>query len=465
MRISLLLLLCFSACMVGPNYQRPCLDIPDTYAFEPEETSYTLDTAWWELFNDPVLTRLIEQAAAENNDILAAAARVDRAIGYLTQTRSSLFPQLGYFGDYSRTRMSETAFGAFPFSLGLNPYNQFDIGASGTWDLDLFGRIKRETQAATAGVYNANEARRAVVLSVISMVAKTYIQLLGLDAQLKIAEQTLNAYQEEVTYFENQYKYGQASQMMVVQAKTQYEIASSTIPQVQLQIIQTENALSVLMGLNPSEIPRGSTIYDLKVPLIPAGLPSEILCQRPDVRAAEWNLIEKNALIGAAKALYFPDISLTGSLGQTSEQLSKLFTGPSRAWTYAGSLTGPIFTFGNIAGQVAQAEALAEEALYNYKNQVITAFSEVENALASHDYLQKKFDAQKRLVEASGEYVNFAQLQFKGGYSPYFVVLQAQEQYFPAQLSWVETRAGLFNSVINAYQSMGGGWVDILGCQ
>ncbi|MCB1113685.1 MAG: TolC family protein, partial [Chlamydiia bacterium] len=188
----------------------------------------------------------------------------------------------------------------------------------------------------------------------------------------------------------------------------------------------------------------------------------EILCQRPDVLAAEYNLIAKNALIGAAQALYYPNISLTGAFGQTSQELSNLFTGPAKAWNYTGSLTGPLFTFGNIYGQVEQAKAAAEEALWLYKNSVITAFRDVEDALAAHDYLKKKFDAQEKLVAASGEYVHLAQLQFKGGYSPYFVVLQAQEQYFPAQLSWVQTRVELLNSVISTYQAMGGGWIDCL---
>ena len=463
MRSSLFLLLLLSGCVVGPNYHRPDLDIPESYTFEPDITAYTLDTSWWEHFNDPVLTDLIEQAACQNYDILAAAARVNQAIGFLTQIRSGLFPQTGYFADYSRTRVSESGFTGLPFSLGIkNPYNEFDIGFAGSWDLDLFGRIKRETEAACAGVYGANEAKKAVVLSVVSLTAKAYITLLGLDAQLEIATQTLEAYQEEVTYFENQFKYGQASQMAVVQAKTQYEIAASTIPQVELDIINAEHALSVLLGINPSRIPRGSKIEDLESPLIPAGIPSEILCQRPDVLAAEYNLIAKNALIGAAQALYYPNISLTGAFGQTSQELSNLFTGPAKAWNYTGSLTGPLFTFGNIYGQVEQAKAAAEEALWLYKNSVITAFRDVEDALAAHDYLKKKFDAQEKLVAASGEYVHLAQLQFKGGYSPYFVVLQAQEQYFPAQLSWVQTRVELLNSVISTYQAMGGGWIDCL---
>ncbi len=243
--------------------------------------------------------------------------------------------------------------------------------------------------------------------------------------------------------------------------RTQYELAAATIPELELQIAQTENALSILLGSNPGAIPRGKTIYDLTLPTIPEGIPSEILCNRPDVLEAEYNLVASNALVGAAKALYFPDISLTGFYGYASRELGSLFNGPSRTWSYAGSIIGPLFTFGNIYGQVKQAEASYLASLFDYKNTIISAFSDVENALAAYEYLQNQFDAQKRLVAASGEYVHLAKLQYKGGYSPYFVVLQAQEQYFPAQLSWIQTRVGLFSSVVNTYQAMGGGWVNI----
>jgi multidrug efflux system outer membrane protein len=463
MRSSLLLLCLLTGCVVGPNYVRPPLDIPETYTYETPEATLTLDTAWWEQFGDPVLTDLIKEAASSNFDIKAAAAQVDKALGFLIQVNSTLYPQTGYNGSFTRTRQSVTAFQDFPVGTSFpNPYNTYQALFTGTWDLDLFGRIKRQVEAARAQLFATDEARRAVLESVVALTANTYIQLLGLDAQLLISKETLKAYQDEVTYFEHQFNYGQASMMMVVQARTQQEIAASTIPQVELQIVQTENALSVLLGKNPAAIPRGKTIYDLTVPTIPEGIPSDILCQRPDVREAEFALITANAQIGAAKALYYPDITLTGAYGNMSLELSNLFTGPSRAWTYTGSLVGPIFTFGNIYGQVEQAIAEYETLLYNYQNTIIQAFADVENALSAHTFLQRKFEAQKKLVDASGQYVYYAQLQFKGGYSPYFVVLQAQEQYFPAQLSWVETRADLFTSVINAYEAMGGGWIDII---
>jgi multidrug efflux system outer membrane protein len=290
-------------------------------------------------------------------------------------------------------------------------------------------------------------------------VANNYILLRSLDEQLKIAEMTLKSYGESVDYFQKQFKYGQTSQMTVAQAMTQYELAAVAIPQIKAQIVQTENILSVLLGHNPGCIPRGKSITELTPPAVPAGIPSEILARRPDVLQAEENLIAANALIGAAIALYFPSISLTGIDGFESSDLDRLFTGPSRTWNYTGSAVGPIFTWGLVEGQVEQAEANQQAALYSYQKAIINAFSEVETALSNHTQLIDQVDAQEKLVNASKEYEHLAELQFFGGYSPYFVVLQAQQQLFPSELSLAQQRGQLLTSLVNIYAAMGGGWV------
>jgi len=276
-----------------------------------------------------------------------------------------------------------------------------------------------------------------------------------------ISKRTLDAYSESLKLFELQFQYGQVSQMNVAQAQSQYETAAAQIPAIESQIAQTETALSILLGRNPGPIARGKSINELKLPSVPAGLPSQLLERRPDLMQSEQALIAANAQIGAAKALYFPTISLTGAFGGASSDLSKLFTGPARVWNYAGQAIGPIFTFGGVSGQVAQAEGGQQAALYNYELSIQNAFGDVDNALIANQKLQEQADAQARLVKALQDYERLAMLQYNGGYTSYTTVLQAEQSLFPAELTLASLRAQVFGSSVNIYKAMGGGWVDI----
>jgi len=298
-----------------------------------------------------------------------------------------------------------------------------------------------------------------VILSLVSSVATNYVTLRGLDEQLVIAKSTLGTYGEAVRLYQLQFKYGQTSQMTVSQAQSQYETAAVQIPLIESQIAQTENALSVLLGGNPGPIPRGKSIYDLALPAVPAGVPSALLERRPDLLQAEQTLIAANAQIGAAKALYFPTISLTGALGSQSADLSSLFKGPTRVWSYAGQVIGPIFTFGAVSGQVAQSEAAQQAALLSYRLSIQNAFADVANALVANQKLQEQLAAQERLVAALKDYARLARMQFDGGYTSYTTVLQAEQTLFPAELQLASLRASVFSSAANMYKAMGGGWV------
>lgn len=459
------LLLFLSGCMVGPDYHAPCLDIPDAFKYETADSKGDLNNKWWLQFEDPVLDDLIEEALANNQNVKVAAANIDNAVGILIQIRAPLLPQIGYTGSYTRFRNSETlattqGFSTSPFAF-TNPQTTWQTIISGSWEIDIWGRIRRQIESAKANVFSTYQARQNVILSLVASVANSYIQLRSLDEQLIISQNTKDLYWDSVVYFETQFKYGQTSQMTVAQARTQYEIAASKVPQIKSLIIQTENALSVLLGSNPKSIPRGKTIYQLQAPEVPPNLPSELLRQRPDIMEAEENLIAANAQIGAAQALYFPSISLTGFYGAASQDLHQLFSGPSNTWSFVGTVTGPIFTAGAIYGQVFQAQALQKAALHTYIQSIQNAFADIESALAEHTMLIEQLDAQGRLVAAAGEYQRLATLQYKGGYAPYFIVIQAQEQYFPAQLSWVQTRADLLSALVDVYQSMGGSWLQI----
>jgi len=441
-------------CAVGPDYERPKTEAPAAYQYQEKEALDTANTLWWNQFQDPVLDDLIAEALAHNLNVQIAAANVEAAAALLTQERASLYPQVGYSGSGTKQRSSESE-----ISLPRNPRTTYQTVASASWEIDLWGRIRRLSEAARANLMATDEARRGVILSLVSSVAGTYMQLRALDQQLVIAKSSLATYEESVKLFELQFEYGQVSQMTVEQARSQYETAAVTIPAIESQIAQLENALSVLLGRNPGSITRGKTIEEIAFPAVPAGLPSDLLENRPDIRKAEQDLIAANAQIGAAKALYFPTISLTGVLGYASSALSDLFEGPSKVWNYSGSITGPIFAGGAIRGTVKQAEAIRKAALLNYQLTIQSAFADVDNALVSHRKLVEQIAAQGRLVKASSEYERLARLQYDGGYVPYSTVLQAQQQLFPAELNYAQYRATLFNSLINIYKAVGGGWV------
>ena len=455
---ALSLLLVQAGCTMGPDYQRPVVDAPKAYVWEVKDAKEAVNTAWWTQFDDPVLDGLIAEALEKNRNVKIAAANVEQAAAVLTQTRSTLYPQVGYGAGATRQKGSEL--GAVPIAPSIpNPQNVFQVAGSASWEIDLWGKVRRQSEAASANLFATEEARRGVVLSLVAQVASGYLQLRGYDEQLEISRQTLKTYGESVRLFELQFKYGQVSQMNVEQARTQYETAAATIPQIESQIVQTENALSLLLGRPPGPIARGKSIYQLKLPAVPAGIPSEVLENRPDIRQAEQNLVAANARIGAAKALYFPSISLTGALGTSSGQLADLFKGPAGVWSYAGSITGPIFAAGAISSQVRQAKAAREAALLGYENAIESAFADVENALVSRQKLLEQLEARARLVKASGEYERLALLQYNGGYAPYSTVLQAQEKLFPAQLDLVQSRTAVFSSLVTIYKVMGGGWI------
>ncbi len=455
----ILLAASLAACTVGPDYKRPTVEIPQSFRYMKAGEGGAVDTAWWRQFRDPVLDDLIDEALAGNKDVRIAAANIQQAAAVLTQVHSPLFPQVSYQGSAVRQRTSES--NAVPVPSGVaNPQNALQLFGGASWELDLWGRIRRLSESARADLYASEEVRRGVILSLVAAVAGNYFQLRGLDEQLTIAKRNLGAYAESVRLFKLQFDHGQVSRMNVEQARTQYETAAVVVPRLESQIVQLENALSVLLGHNPGEIPRGKALRDLTFPAVPAGLPSQLLEQRPDIRQAEQNLISVNARIGAAKALYFPSISLTGSFGYESANLSDLFRGTSRAWSYAGSLTGPIFTAGAISGQVEEARAAREAALYGYEAAIQSAFADVENALVVRQKLVGQIEAQGRLVSASLEYERLAKLQYEGGYAPYLTVLSAQQQLFPAELTLAQDRSALLIAYVNLYKTMGGGWVN-----
>jgi len=456
--LPLITAMALSGCTLGPDYKRPEITAPAAFQYEPKDAAATADTLWWKQFQDPVLDQLIAEALQHNTNVQIAAANVEQAAALLTQTRSQLFPTIGYGAGAQRERTREPAFASL-ISNYPNPASVYQAALQASWEIDLWGRIRRQSEAAYANVLATDEARRGVILSLVAQVASSYLQLRGLDAQLDVAKKTLGTYKESVDLFTLQFQYGQVSMMNVAQAQSQYETAAAQIPLIESQIAQTQSSLAVLIGRDPGPITRGKSVYDLVLPQVPAGVPSALLERRPDLNQAEQQLIVANAQIGAAKALYFPTISLTGAYGNVSADLSKLFSGPAKVWSYAGTLAGPIFTFGAVSSQVAQAEAGQQAALLNYQLSIRNAFADVDNALIANQKLREQLDAQVKLVAALQQYNDLARLQYDGGYTSYSTVLQAEQALFPAELNLASIRAQLFGSAVNIYKAMGGGWV------
>ena len=455
--LSLMALLTLGGCLLGPNYQRPAVNTPATFRFAEADAQDLVNTTWWVQFEDPALNDLIATALAENKDVKIAAARVEQFLGQFQSTRSQLFPQLGAGAGAQRERVP-LGTAALPSGVG-QVFNQYQATLSAAWEIDVFGKLRRQTESARASLLASEEGRRATILTLVASVASSYVNLLSLDRQLEIAKATVASRAESVHVFELRYKGGEVSQMELAQSQSEYESSLSTIPQIELQIAQQEDALSILLGQNPQPIQRDRKLDDLVLPLVPAGLPSELLERRPDLRQAEQDLIAANALIGAARALYFPSISLTGVFGTASTQFSQLFTGPARLWSYAGAVTVPIFTAGNISGQVKQAEALQQQALFTYQKAIQVAFQEVADSLVSLQKTREKLVVQGRQVDALATYARLARLRYEGGYTSYIEVLDAERSLFNAQLSYAQAQGTVFTSSVNLYKAMGGGWV------
>lgn len=448
-----------AGCAVGPDYRRPSIDTPSIWRFEDKAARDLANTAWWSQFGDPVLDDLIRTALKANLDLRIATARVEEYVGRYWAGRSGLFPQIGATAFAGRNRVSEEGMSPLVSSALKNPADNYQAAFNGAWEIDLWGKLRRASEAARADLLGTEEARQAVILTLVSAVANSYINLRDLDKQLQVTIRTAKLREESYKLFKLRYEGGVISELELNQVKSEYEQALATIPQIGKQVSFQENGLSVLIGRNPGPILRGKDMDQLVLPAVPAGLPSELLEKRPDIRQAEQELVAANARIGVARAQYFPTISLTGLFGWSSSDLSNLFTGPARVWNWGGSLTAPIFTGGAIMGQEKAAEAIQLQALFNYQRTVQNAFREVEDALADQKRTREQLEAQKRQVDALSEYARIARLRYENGYTSYIEVLDAERSLFNAELQYAQTQGLLFQSLVNLYKAVGGGWV------
>lgn len=443
----LLAFLAASCSAVGPDYVRPDLTTPEKWNVEYAAVSDLANIQWWKQFGDPVLDDMVAAAVRGNLDLRLATARVDQYLGLLETTRSQYFPQIDAGVSGGRER-----------STGQT-VERYQAAFNSSWELDLWGRVRRSTEAAQAQIAGSEAGRRAVIMTVVSSVANNYIILRGLDQQLEIARETEKSYADTLNLFQIRYNNGAISQLELSQVESQYESARQAVPRYEALIRQQENLLSLLLGRVPGSIPRGKTLDQLTSPGIPDGLPSRLLERRPDVIQAEQALVAANAGIGVAKAEYFPRISLTGVLGTASSDIGKLLHSGTEIWSVAGAATAPILNFGAISGQVKQAEALQQQALFQYQQTVLSSLKEVEDVLIQIVKGKEELDAQQRQIHALEEYARLARLQYDAGTSSYLQVLDAERTLFSNRLTQSQLRYNLLGANVAVYKVMGGGWI------
>lgn len=454
-----------SACAVGPDYERPDVNAPEQFrsavTAEPNPTAAAPATlasdAWWEGFNDPALNGLVEEALRNNRDLQSAIALVRKARGQLVSTRGKFFPQVEYYGAGERGKfmgLDQTVVTSTPGSLTTIG----TMAMPATWQLDVFGGLRRQYEAASANEAAAIASRQAVALSVAGEVVNVYITLRSLDQQLAVARQTLANYQTTMRIFDLRYRYGTANMVQVSQIQSQVDAAEAAIPPLVKAIGEQENNLSFILGRNPGNVPRGKPIDQLVLPTPPAGLPSDLLARRPDVRLAEQQLIALNAQIGAVKAQFFPSISLTGSLGTSATALGSLFSGGSGIWDWGLVAMGPIFKGGEIYGQYMGAQAEQQASMSQYLKSVEGAFRDADNALIATTETRKLVTVREQQVKTLKTYANLSSMQFDYGYTDYLTVLNAEDSLFQAQLSLARNQADRALSQVSLLMALGGGW-------
>jgi len=445
------------SCTVGPNYRRPKVPVPPAYRDSTDTPSAGTqvqsfaDLPWWQIFDDPVLQNLIRTTLKNNYDLLIAAERIEQARAQVGITRSNQLPQVQGAGDFSGGKSSSTV-----------TSNILTLAADASYTLDLFGGLRRATEAARAQLLGTEDARRVVILTLVSDVATDYFQLLGFDLQLKLTLDTIKNQQESVRLTQLRTDRGVATKVDVLQAQQVLDTANAQIPDLERQIKQAEDAINILLGNYPAGIPRGRTLPEHRLPPeVPPGLTSTLLERRPDIREAEQTLIAANAEIGVAKAAFFPQISLTGSGGGSVGHTSFLGTGSttnSGLWSYGAGLTQSIFSGGRLRSNLHLSESQEREALITYRQTIQKAFGEVSDALIGYQKIRELRTRQEQSVKTLQEAVRISDLRYRGGITTFLEVLDNQRSLYSAQLTLAQVRTSEYQSLVTLYRTLGGGW-------
>lgn len=454
-----------SGCTLGPDYVRPATDAPHAYRFASDVPATAVSDAtlaplpaWWTSFGDTDLDALVDEGLAANHDLRMATARVEAFSAQVVVTGAQGLPQVGYGASAARQKVSSSTTALPPGSSGIG--ENYTAMVSASWELDLWGRIRRENEAARANLLATEQARLGVALTVVSSIVTGYITLLDLDRQLEISQATLEGRKRNVEVFRMRLDGGAVSEFEMMQVTAEYETAAAAIPTLRQAIAQQEHALSLLVGRNPGPIVRRRTLAQLKSPPVPGGLPSDLIARRPDILQAEQQLVAANAAIGVARTLYFPTISLTAAGGTASRELNTLFTGPARTWSFAGQLAGPLFAGGSIAALNQQAKAQRDQALEAYQLSIQNAFRDVDDALAIIKSKRELIVVLERQVAALTRAVELTRERYDNGYTDYLEVLDTERSLFSSQLSLSSAQGDQYQALVSLYRALGGDWIE-----
>ena len=445
-------------CAAGPKYHRPAVQTPTAFRDvaadsqqQAQAASYA-DLPWWQIFQDPKLQELIRAALKQNYDVQLATERINAARAQVSITRSSLFPQVGASANFNGGKDGATRF----------KYNFLTLVGDAAFQLDLFGRVRRATEAARAELLATEDARQTVILTLVSDLATDYFTLLQLDLQLQITHQTVSTQTDSVKLTKLRLDRGVATKLDVLQAQQVLDTANAQIPDLEREILQEENAISTLLGDYPHDVARGLPLVEQSLPpQVPPGLPSSIIERRPDIREAEQFLIASNAEIGVAKAQFFPQIALTGSGGGSfgrSSAFSGLMASQAAIWSYGAQASQPIFTGGALRGNLRLAKSENQQALIVYRQAIQRAFGEVSDALIGYEKLHEVRVRQEETVSDLEETVRISTLRYKGGTAAYLEVLDGQRSLYAAQLTLASARGDEYRSLVQLYKTLGGGW-------
>ena len=453
------LLLVLGGCAAGPDYERPELDVPENYIQPVQQGESFANTPWWELFQDEQLQELIRIALEENQDLGIAAARVEEFRAVLGVTRADQYPSVDITASGAQTEGSDNVFPGSVPGFGDDKVENYRLSADVFWELDLFGRLRRSTEAARAQLLATEEAQRSITISLVASVASTYMLLRDLDAQFEIARRTQDTRTDSLSIIQARFDKGTVPRLDVNQAEIELAVADSAVATAERTVIQTENALAVLLGRNPGAIPRGLALEQQTLPPgIPSGLPSELLQRRPDVLASEAELAAQTARIGVAQAARWPSLSLTGALGFESDDLSTLTDSGSDFWSAGLGIVQPLFNAGRNRSRVEAEEARTEQALLAYEQTVQRAFREVEDALVAVRTYRAEHEARRRQVAAARSAATLSRARYDGGVTSYLEVLDTERSLFNAELTESQTLRLYINAIIELYKALGGGW-------
>jgi len=454
--VALLAAVSVAGCAVGPNYHRP--EVKPVAQFRaqvgPSEASSVADLPWWQVFNDKALQGLITEALLNNYDLQVTVARIDQAREQVTIVRADLFPQVGYQAIAAR----EKGFNPLYAAKQNITYNTFGVAANAAWELDVWGRIRRSTEAAQANLYAQEDVHRGVMLTLASEVASSYFFLIELDRELAIAQESATVFKQTLDLFTQRFEGGKDTKLAVTRAQAAYQSSEAAIAALNRAIVQTEDSLCVLLGIYPRPIARGKRLEEETMPATPVGETTAVLERRPDILQAEQVMIGANAQIGVAVANYFPVIGLSALFGGQGQHPEDIVKSAFSVWNIGAGLSGPIFQGGRLNATYHAQQAYWDETIAEYKKTIVTAFQETSDALIAQQTLVAERAALQEQVKALRESVDLALQRYGGGKASYFEVLDAEQQLFPSENALAQTQRDQLLAVVNLYKALGGGW-------